>query len=78
MKFETQVHKIEKNYQQTFHKDPCTHVSTRGKNVRARVSSRQKRARARLRIVCARLWTDLYEKFVGSSLLSYELKFQIS
>ena len=78
MKFETQVHKIVKNYQQTFRKDPCTHVSTRGKNVRARVSSRQKRARARLRIVCTRLWTDLYEKFVDSSLLSNELKFQIS
>ena len=35
-------------------------------------------ARTGLRLVCARLCTDLYETYCGSLLVSYELKFQIS
>ena len=54
-----------KTYYKIFHKDPCTHACThartRGVNVCARISSRQK-ARECLRLVCAHVCTDLYEK----------------
>ena len=36
------------------------------------------RTGARLRLVCPRVCTDLYKKLVGSSLLFYELEFQVS
>ena len=37
-----------------------------------------KRALAPLRLVCVRVCMDLYEHFLGKSVLSYKLKFQIS
>ena len=39
MKFKNYIHKIDKNNQIIFCKDPCTHVPTRGVNVCTRVSS---------------------------------------
>ena len=60
MKFETYIHKIVKNYQQIFHKDPCTHACTGVVNVRARVSSRQNvrtHVYASCAHVCARIIT---------------------
>ena len=54
-----------------------TRAHTKPKCARARFVA-TKRARARLRFVCARVCMDLYQKKFGSSLLSYELKFQIS
>ena len=53
-----------------------TRAHTRRNRARARLVA-TKRARARLRLVYARVCTDLYENFFGSSLLSYEPKFQI-
>ena len=41
MKLETYIHKIVKNHQMIFRKDPCTDARTRGVSVCARVSSRQ-------------------------------------
>ena len=78
MKFETYIHKILKNYQMIFCKDPCTHSRTRGVNLRARISVATNRASARLRLVCPLVYTDLYEKSFDNSLLSYEFKSQIS
>ena len=63
MKFETYIHKIVKNYQQIFHKDPCTHACTGVVNVRARVSSRQNvrtHVYASCAHVCARIFTENY------------------
>ena len=40
MKFETYIHKVVKNYQLIFRKDPCTYARTRDVTVRARVLSR--------------------------------------
>ena len=40
VKFEIYIHKIVKNYQMIFRKDPCTHARTRGVKVGARVLSR--------------------------------------
>ena len=79
MKFETYIHKIVKNYQKIFHKDPCTHAHTRGVNVRARVLSQQN-ARAYVFPSCARAYVcmGLYEISVDNSLLSYEYNSQIS
>ena len=56
-------------------------IHTRARTKRKRAHARfvaKKRARARLRFVRARVCMDLYQKKFGSSLLSYELKFQIS
>ena len=53
-----------------------TRAHTRRKRSCARLVT-TKWVRARLRLVYACVCTDLYEKFVGSSLLSYKLKFQI-
>ena len=61
MKFETYIHKILKNYQMIFCKDPCTHPRKRGGNLRAPVFVATKRASARLRLVCAPGCTDLYK-----------------
>ena len=54
MKFETYIHKIVKNHQIIFRKDPCTHARTRGVNMRARVSSR-KNAHVHVYASCARV-----------------------
>ena len=77
MKFETSIHKIVKNYQKIFREDPCTNRRTGGVNVRARFVA-TKRACARLRLLCAGMCTDCYEKSFDNSLLSYEMKSQIS
>ena len=78
MKFETYCHKVVKNHQMIFHKDPCTDARTRGVNcVRARFIA-TKRAHVCLRLVCAHLSTDLNEKLFDDSLLPYEYKSQIS
>ena len=61
MKLETYINKIVKNHQQIFRKDPCTHVCTRGKNVRAHVSSRQN-ARAHVFASCARVCARIFTK----------------
>ena len=61
-----------------FRKDPCTDGRTQGVNVRARVLS-QRNARVHVyAFVCVRVCTDLYEKSLDNSLLSYEFKSQIS
>ena len=54
-----------------------TRVHTKRKRARAHYVS-TKRACVRLRSVCAGVCMDLYQKKVVGSLLSYELKFQIS
>ena len=77
MKFKTYFHKIVKNYLLIFRKDPCTHGRTQGKNVSARFAV-TKRAHTHLRLLCAGVCTDLYEKSFDNSLLSYEYKSQIS
>ena len=61
MKFETYIHKIVKNYQMIFCKDPCTHARTRGVKVRARVSSRQN-ARALVYASRARMCARILKK----------------
>ena len=78
MKFETYINKIVKKYQMIFRKDPCKDACTRGVNVRAHVLSRRN-ARAHVyAFVRVRVCTDLYEKSLDNSLLSYEFKSQIS
>ena len=74
MKFETYNHKIVKNYQKEFSKDPCTHAHTRGVNQRARVLSRVRILLPRLRACVHRT----LQKSVDNSSLSYEYKSQIS
>ena len=63
MKFETYNYKIVRKYLLIFRKDLCTHVRTRGKNMRTRVSSRQN-ARAQVNAsctcMCARIFTKIY------------------
>ena len=61
MKFETYVHKVVKNYQQIFHKNPCIHARTRGVNVRARIWSRQN-ARAHIYASCERVYARIFAK----------------
>ena len=61
MKFKTSIHKIVKNHQQIFRKDPCTHTRTRGVNVRARISSRQN-ARAHIYASCERVYARIFAK----------------
>ena len=61
MKLEIYINNIVKNHQQIFRKDPCTHVCTRGKNVRAHVSSRQN-ARAHVFASCARVCARIFTK----------------
>ena len=61
MKFETSIHKIVKNHQQIFCKDPCTHARTRGTNMRARISSRQN-ARAHVYASCVRVYARIFTK----------------
>ena len=61
MKFQTKVHKIGKNYQIFFCKDPCTHGRTPSLNVHARVSSRQN-ARAHVYALFARVCAWIFTK----------------
>ena len=52
MKFETYIHKIVKNHQMIFLKDPCTHARTQGVNMRELVLSRRN-MRAHIYASCA-------------------------
>ena len=61
MKFETFIHKIVKNHNQIFRKDPCTLVRKRGVNVRARISSWQN-ARAHVCASCERVYAWIFTK----------------
>ena len=61
MKFETYLHKIVKNPQIIFRKDPCRHARTRDVNVRARVLSRRK-TRADTYASCARICARIFTK----------------
>ena len=61
MKFETYLHKIVKNPQIIFRKDPCRHARTRYVNVRARVLSRRK-TRADTYASCARICARIFTK----------------
>ena len=61
MKFETYIHKVVKNHQIIFHKDPCTHARTRDVTVRARVLSRLN-ACAHIYASCARIYTRIFTK----------------
>ena len=77
MKFETYIHKIVKNHQMIFRKDPCKHAPTRFVNVRARVLPRQN-ARAHVYTsfarVCARIFTKI-SKVVTYYLRNLSFKF---
>ena len=78
MKFETTIHKIVKNHQQIFRKDPCTHGRTRGVNVRARISSR-KNERAHVYAFCARVYARIFTRndwIILHYLMNKSLKFQ--
>ena len=61
MKFKTYLHKIVKNPQIIFRKDPCRHARTRDVNVRARVLSRRK-TRADTYASCARICARIFTK----------------
>ena len=61
MKLKTSIHKIVKNHQQIFRKDPCIHARTRGVNVRAHVLSRQN-ARAHVYASCGRVYEQIFTK----------------
>ena len=77
MKFETYIHKIVKNYQQIFHKDPCTHACTGVVNVRTRVSSRQN-VRTHVYASCAHLCARIITKnllIILNYLMNISLKF---
>ena len=77
MKFETYVHKIVKNYQKIFRKDPCTHARTRGVNVRARVLSRPN-ARAHVYASCAPVCAQIFTQtplMIFHYLMNISLKF---
>ena len=73
MKFETFIHKIVKNHQQIFRKDPCTHALTRGVNVRTRILSR-KNAREHVYASCARVYVLIFT--ILYYLMNTSLKFQ--
>ena len=61
MKFETYIHKIVKNYQKIFHKDPCRQAHTRDVNVSACVLSRRN-TRAIIFASCARMCARIFAK----------------
>ena len=61
MKFETYLHKIVKNHQMIFCKDPCTDARTRCVSVCARFSSRQN-ARAHVYVSCSRVSARIFTK----------------
>ena len=77
MKFETYIHKIVKNHQMIFRKDPCTHARTRDVNVRARVLSRWN-ARAHTYASCTRICARIFMKnhlMILYYLMTISLKF---
>ena len=77
MKFETYVHKIVKNYQKIFRKDPCTHAHTRGVNVCARVLSRRNE-RAHVYATCGHVCGRIFTKnvlIIFYYLINISLKF---
>ena len=61
IKFQTYIHKIVKNDQKIFRKDPCAHAHTRGVNVCARVLSRRN-ARVQIFASCAPLCCRIFTK----------------
>ena len=78
MKFETYIYKIVKNCLLIFCKDPCTHVRTRGKNMRARVSSRQN-ARTHINASCVCVCAQIFTKnllIILYYLMNISLKFR--
>ena len=78
MKFETNNYETVKKHQKKIRKDSCTHQDEQSVNVRAHVLSRRN-ARAHVyAFVCMPVCTELYEKSLDNSLLSYEFKSQIS
>ena len=77
LKFETYIHKVVKNHQMIFHKDPCTDARTRGVSVCARVSSRQN-VRMYVYVSCARIWARILMKnylMILYYLMNISLKF---
>ena len=75
----TYIHKIVKNHQQIFCKDPCSHAPTRSKNVRACILSRQNaiaHVYASCERVCARICmknlTTILYYFINTSLKFYK------
>ena len=77
MKFETHIHKVVKNHQIIFHKDPCTHACTRDVKVRARVLPRRN-ARAHNCASCARICARIFTKnymMIPYYLMNISLKF---
>ena len=61
LKFETYIHKMVKNYQIIYRKDPCTNPRTGGVNVHAHISSRpntRPHVYAACAHVCARFFTQ--------------------
>ena len=80
MKFETYLHKIVKNPQIIFRKDPCRHARTRDVNVRARVLSRRK-TRADTYASCARICARIFTKnhlMILYYLMKISLKYPIA
>ena len=75
MKVETEAHRMVKNNQKMFRKDREAHTRAQRAYV---CTCMTKPAHTRLRLLCACMCTILYKTFFGSSLLSCELKFQIS
>ena len=77
MKFETYIHKVVKNHQIIFRKDPCTHARTRDVTVRARVLSRWN-ARAHTYVLCTRMCARIFTKnhmMIPYYLMNMSLKF---
>ena len=77
MKFETYIHKVVKNHQIIFRKDPCTHARTRDVTVRARVLSRWN-ARAHTYALCTRICARIFMKnhlMILYYLMTISLKF---
>ena len=63
MKFETFIHKIVKNHQMIFRKDPWIHTRTRSINVSAAVLSRRN-VRTHAYALCARVCARMFMKIL--------------
>ena len=77
MKFETYLHKVVKNHQIIFRKDPCKDARTRGVSVCAGVLSRQN-ARAHIYASCVRVCARIFTKnllIIFYYLMNISLKF---
>ena len=77
MTFETYIHKIVKNHQMIFCKDPCLQTRTRGSNVRTCVLLRQN-ARAHVYASCACVCIWIFTKnhvMILYYILNMRLKF---